>query len=97
MLTGIVPLKRLLFQVHVYTRLEYYRFGDTLTNEVIVMGRMTIDRLRQKYGTEGIRIIAHHYQEILSDGDITMLQTIDYELVISILTEVGEMLTEEVT
>jgi len=61
------------------------------------MGRRTLDQLKQKYGTEGIRIIAKHYRDIIDDGDISSLNTLDYDMVIAILEDVGEVLTEEVT
>lgn len=59
------------------------------------MGRLTLDELRRKYGTEGIRIIASHYESLREDGgdpDWDLIDTMG-----AILKEVGEVLTEEVT
>jgi len=59
------------------------------------MGWMTLEDLKQKYGTEGVRVIASLMNDKVEGG--ADLDTSDIQLMKDILVDVGEVLTEEVT
>jgi hypothetical protein len=60
-----------------------------------MMGRLTLDDLKRKYGTEGIRLIAMKARRSLEDGDDLREDGLD--IIVRICEDIGEVLTEEVT
>jgi hypothetical protein len=57
------------------------------------MGKMTVEQLKQKYGTEGIRVIAAYFRYDVEEG--IDIRTDGLDLMLRILEDVGNMLTED--